>query len=160
VILLLKNVVFTLLVPATVAVYIPWLIVRSQPLASLASLFVASILFAVGATIYLWCVWDFATFGRGTPAPVDPPKRLVVRGLYRYSRNPMYVGALTVILGWVVLFPTLTLLLYGLCVAIAFHLFIVFYEEPHLRKVFGAEYEEYCSRVGRWLARLSKAHRM
>ena len=156
--LFLKNLVFTLVVPATVAGYVPWLIVRGQPIDSLGRLITSLILFAVGGTIYLWCVWDFASFGRGTPAPIDAPKRLVVRGLYQYTRNPMYVGVLTVIAGWAVLSPTLTLLLYGLCIGGAFQLFIVLYEEPHLRRAFGMEYEQYCARVGRWLTVSSSAH--
>jgi protein-S-isoprenylcysteine O-methyltransferase Ste14 len=156
--LFLKNLAFTLVVPAAVAGYVPWLIVRGQPIDSLGRVFASLILFAIGGAIYFWCVWDFARFGRGTPAPIDAPKRLVVRGLYRYTRNPMYVGVLTVIVGWAVLAPILTLLVYGLCVGTAFHLFIVHYEEPHLRKVFGVDYEQYCSRVGRWLTVSSRAH--
>lgn len=155
--LFLKNLVFTLLVPATVAGYLPWLIVRGQPIDSPGRLIVSMTLFAIGATIYLWCVWDFASFGRGTPAPIDAPKRLVVRGLYRYTRNPMYVGVLIIIVAWAALAPILTLLVYGLCVGTAFHMFIVLYEEPHLRKVFGLEYKQYCSRVGRWLTVSSSA---
>ena len=108
----------------------------------------------LGASIYLRCLWDFAAFGRATPAPIDPPKRLVVRGLYRYIRNPMYVGVLTTILGWAVLFRSLPLVLYALAVGVVVHLFIVVYEEPHLRRVFGGDYEDYCSRTGRWLPRL------
>ena len=155
--LFLKNLVFTLVVPATVAGYVPWLIVRGQPIDSPGRLIASLTLFAIGGTIYLWCIWDFASFGRGTPAPIDAPKRLVVRGLYRYTRNPMYVGVLTVIVAWAVLSPTLTLLVYGLCVGTGFHMFIVLYEEPHLRAVFGVEYEQYCSRVGRWVAVSSRA---
>lgn len=111
---------------------------------------------ALGAGIYAWCVWDFASFGRGTPAPIDAPKKLVVRGLYRYARNPMYVGVLAVILGWALLFRALSLLPYAMLVAGCFQAFIVLYEELHLRAEFGREYDEYCSRVGRWLPRLKR----
>lgn len=149
--LFLKNLVFTLVVPGTVAVYLPWLIAGDNVIGSVAAVVSALLLLLVGGGIYLWCLWDFAAFGRGTPAPVDAPKRLVVRGLYRYTRNPMYVGVLTVILGWAMLFQAPALVLYALAVATGFQLFVVLYEEPHLRKVFGAEYEDYCSRVGRWL---------
>lgn len=93
-------------------------------------------------------------FGRGTPAPIDAPKRLVVRGLYRYTRNPMYLGVLTVILGWAFLFPIGTLVIYGLVVAAGFHLFVMYCEEPHLKRTFGRDYEVYSIRVGRWLPRL------
>jgi protein-S-isoprenylcysteine O-methyltransferase Ste14 len=113
---------------------------------------VGSLLLVLGASTYLWCLWDFGTVGRGTPAPIDPPKQLVARGLYKYSRNPMYVGVLTVILGFAVLFRSGPIALYSACVATAFCLFVVFYEEPHLKRVFGSGYEEYCSRVPRWLS--------
>ena len=109
--------------------------------------------FAVGGATYAWCVWDFATFGRGTPAPIDAPKKLVVRGLYRYTRNPMYVGVLTVISGWAVLFQTGPLVLYAALVGTGFHLFVVLYEEHHLHREFGDDYDAYRAQVGRWLPR-------
>jgi protein-S-isoprenylcysteine O-methyltransferase Ste14 len=112
------------------------------------------VLFAAGGAIYGWCVWDFAAFGRGTPAPIDAPKRLVVRGLYRYTRNPMYLGVLTVILAWAVLFGFFELLVYAACVWVCFQCFVVYYEEPHLKKTFGASYDQYLARVGRWLPRI------
>lgn len=153
--LFLKNLAFTLVVPGTVAVYLPWVIARGKPIGSLGAALPAVVLLIIGGAMYLWCLWDFATFGRGTPAPIDAPKRLVVRGLYRYTRNPMYVAVLTFILGWGVLFELLSLVLYALAVGVVVHLFVLFYEEPHLRRVFGLDYEEYCSRVGRWLPKIS-----
>jgi protein-S-isoprenylcysteine O-methyltransferase Ste14 len=155
VLLFLKNLVFTLVVPGTVAGYLPWFIARGEPIGSPGYVLTSLVLVLLGGTIYLWCLWDFASFGRGTPAPIDAPKRLVVRGLYRYTRNPMYVGVLTVILGWAVLFQSLPLVLYAFAVGAVVHSFIVFYEEPHLRRVFGVEYEDYCSRVGRWFPAVS-----
>lgn len=152
--LLLKNLVFTLLVPGTVAGYLPWWIARDRPLASGAALAAAIALLAVGGAIYAWCVWDFATFGRGTPAPIDAPRRLVVRGLYRYTRNPMYVGVLTVVLGQAALFRSMGLLVYAVVVAMCFHLFVTAYEEPRLADEFGSAYETYRSRVPRWLPSL------
>ena len=151
--LLLKNLLFTVIVPGTVAVYIPLQIVAGRPPVSRIGLAMGIPALLLGAFIYSWCVWDFATFGRGTPAPIDAPKHLVVRGLYHYTRNPMYVGVLTVILGWALLFRAANLVLYALVVGTCFHLFIVLYEEPHLRTVFGGQYETYCSQVARWLPR-------
>lgn len=151
--LLLKNLLFTLAVPGTVAIYVPLLIVRVLSPDSGIRLLVSLVFFLVGGSIYTWCVWDFAVFGRGTPAPIDAPKKLVVRGLYRYTRNPMYLGVLTIILGWAVLYKAPRLVLYALCVGVCFQCFIVFYEEPHLQRVFGSSYEEYRARVGRWLPR-------
>jgi protein-S-isoprenylcysteine O-methyltransferase Ste14 len=149
--LLIKNIAFTVLVPGTVAVVVPVVVIRhgaAQP--SLASV-PAFVMLVIGGAVYAWCVWDFAVAGRGTPAPIDPPSTLVVRGLYRYSRNPMYVGVLSVIAGWATLFQSTSIAIYGACVAAAFHLFVLAYEEPHLRRVFGAAYVQYCSQVSRWV---------
>ena len=153
-ILFLKNVLFTLLLPGTIAVWIPLSLTRNLHIRPGMSQLMAIIAFATGGMIYLWCVWDFATFGRGTPAPIDAPKKLVVRGLYKYVRNPMYVGVLTVILGWSILYHSLNLLLYTLCVTVGFNIFILLYEEPHLRTIFGNQYDEYCKKVGRWFPKL------
>ena len=151
--LFLKNLAFTFLVPGTVAGAVPLWIAQGRRPASGPALVLALVLLVLGGAIYAWCVWDFATFGRGTPAPIDAPKKLVVRGLYRYTRNPMYVGVLTVIVGQSVLFRTPSLLVYAGVVAACFHLFITGYEEPHLADAFGAEYDAYRSRVSRWLPR-------
>ncbi len=154
--LLLKNLLFTLLVPGTVAAYVPLIIahgrgVTSEPLL----LTIGVLLIGLGAGVYTWCLWDFAAFGRGTPLPLAAPVRLVVRGPYRYTRNPMYLGVLSVILGWAAIRPAAAcaLLLYAALVAIAFHTFIVHCEEPKLRESFGAIYDAYAAQVGRWLPR-------
>jgi protein-S-isoprenylcysteine O-methyltransferase Ste14 len=119
--LLLKDLLFTLVVPGTVAVYVPLLIAQGCAAASGLLFALALAVLTLGSAIYAWCVWDFATVGRGTPAPVDAPKQLVIRGLYRYIRNPMYVGVLLVILGWAVLFRAMVLVLYALLVGTGFH---------------------------------------
>jgi len=151
VLLFVKNLLFTILVPGTVAVFVPLCAFRhSEADISLGSV-AAAVLLLIGALIYGWCLWDFAITGRGTPAPIDPPKSLVVRGLYKYTRNPMYVGVLCVIAGWALLFHSFSLSIYGVCVAASFHLFVLLYEEPYLKRTFGAAYEGYCSRVHRWL---------
>lgn len=152
--LLLKNLLFTLVIPATAAVYVPLLIASSRSASTGMPAVIGVSVLVLGAAIYAWCVWDFATFGRGTPAPIDAPKRLVVRGLYRHTRNPMYVGVLSVTLGWAVFFQSLAIVLYAVALWIGFHVFVVLYEEPHLLSVFGKEYQDYCSDVGRWVPRL------
>jgi len=149
--LVLKNLLFTVVVPGTVAVYLPTSLSQGAR-GGQASLAGAAVFFALGLGIYLWCLWDFATFGRGTPAPIDAPKHLVVRGLYRYSRNPMYLGVLTVIAGWLVLSPSVRLAVYLAAVWTMFELFVILYEEPRLLELFGTEYSEYKRRVGRWLS--------
>ncbi len=152
-ILFLKNLLFTLIVPGSAAVYIPLLLAQDRSPASGPVLLVALGLLVMGAVIYVWCVWDFAAFGHGTPAPFDAPRKLVVRGLYRYTRNPMYLGILTSLLGWAVMFQAPPLIIYAFCLAIGFQLFIVLYEERRLGRQFGAEYHIYCTQVGRWLPR-------
>ena len=114
VLLLLKNLLFTILVPGTVAVFVPLYFFSHADFQVSALSVIAGILLLLGASIYAWCLWDFAITGRGTPAPIDPPKTLVARGLYRYTRNPMYVGVLTVIGGWALLFGSTKLAIYGL----------------------------------------------
>jgi protein-S-isoprenylcysteine O-methyltransferase Ste14 len=151
--LLLKNLLFTVLIPGTVAVYLPHALLADQPPAAFGWRLTALPVLAAGVAIYAWCVWDFATFGGGTPAPIEAPRRLVVRGLYRYSRNPMYVGVLTTIVGWALRYRSPALLLYAGVVGLCFQSFIILYEEPHLARVFGAEYAAYRASVGRWLPR-------
>ncbi len=152
--LLLKNLLFTVLVPGTVAFFVPYRIVfRGTESVRLDAvrLALAAPLVVLGLVIYFWCLWDFAVRGRGTPAPVDPPKHLVVRGLYARVRNPIYVGVLLVVTGWAVLFHSRAVLEYGIVLGLLFHLFVVLVEEPQLRRRFGASYQSYCRAVPRWL---------
>ena len=116
----------------------------------------AAIPSVLGFAVALRCVWDFGRIGHGTPAPVAPPKRLVVVDFYRYVRNPMYTGLAAGWIGlWVVFgHPNPLAIAAAAVVALGVHLFVVFYEEPTLRRKFGAEYEEYCRNVNRWLPRL------
>ncbi|WP_263367279.1 methyltransferase family protein [Edaphobacter bradus] len=110
----------------------------------------------LGFAVALRCVWDFGWTGHGTPAPFAPPRRLVVVGFYRYVRNPMYVGFF---MGWAGLWvvfgrASAWAIAFAIVAVIGVNLFVMFYEEPHLRRVFGAEYEEYCRNVNRWAPRL------
>jgi protein-S-isoprenylcysteine O-methyltransferase Ste14 len=104
----------------------------------------------------LWCFWDFLVKGRGTPAPIDPPKELVVAGLYNYVRNPMYVGVLVIIIGHFLWFKTVWMVVHAVVVFLAFHSFVTLYEEPHLRKTFGMAYESYAKKVPRWIPHVNK----
>lgn len=149
-----RSLLFTVVVPGTVAGWVPLAILRDAPLAGagfLRWLGVAPL--AAGLAIYAWCVTDFATQGRGTPAPIDPPTELVRRGLYGVTRNPMYVGVIAVLAGEAWLFASLPLALYAAGVLACFHLFVTLYEEPTLRRSFGEAYERYCAAVPRWLPR-------
>ncbi len=109
----------------------------------------------LGAAFALWCVAAFAWIGKGTPAPFDPPRRLVIRGPYRFVRNPMYIGAAMALAGAALFYAALPLFLFVCGFLLVTHLFVVIYEEPTLRRSFGPEYEAYCRRVRRWWPRAS-----
>jgi protein-S-isoprenylcysteine O-methyltransferase Ste14 len=115
------------------------------------SRFLAFPLWIVGAWIIIQCSVDIVRRGRGTPAHLDPPKQLVITGLYRRVRNPIYLGALTVLLGYTLWFGSILVMLYSLLAFLGFHFLIIFIEESILRHNFGAAYEEYVKRVPRWM---------
>jgi protein-S-isoprenylcysteine O-methyltransferase Ste14 len=104
-----------------------------------------------GAAIALWCIFTFALIGKGTPAPFDPPRRLVVRGPYRFVRNPMYIGAALALFGAALFYKSIPLLIYVALFCVITHLFVVLYEEPTLNRTFGQHYHVYCQGVRRWL---------
>jgi hypothetical protein len=133
----LKTLIFTVIMPGTVTVYIPYWLLSSPSTPTPLS-------------IGLWR-------GKGTPAPIDPPKELVMRGLYRYVRNPMYVGILTLLIGETLFFASRQLFIYAGVIFLFFNLFVIFYEEPALRQKFGESYRRYCETVPRWIPRWTKA---
>jgi protein-S-isoprenylcysteine O-methyltransferase Ste14 len=151
----LRSLLFLIVVPGTVAGYVPLALLRKGPQLETGILsYLAFPLWLTGGVILLWSFWNFLKEGRGTPAPIDAPKELVAVGFYRYVRNPMYVGVLTMILGHFLWFGFWNLLLYAIVVFIAFHSFVTYYEEPTLKRKFGKPYEEYLERVPRWIPRL------
>jgi len=156
-VLALRSVLFALLLPGTVTVAIPYFIAFRGRVAQFSQWtpwrYAGLLPLTVGAAIVLWCIWDFAVVGRGTLAPIDPPTQLVVRGPYRWVRNPMYVGAVLVLLGEAALFVSVVLLIYGAIFFVVAHCFVVLYEDPTLHRQFGASYDTYCLRVRRWIAR-------
>jgi len=104
-----------------------------------------------GFALVLWCLVTFAFVGKGTAAPFDPPRRLVVVGPYRFVRNPIYVGAVVAMLGAAMVLWSWWLVLYALVVLVVTHVLVILYEEPHLRSVFGQSYEDYLHSVHRWI---------
>lgn len=152
--LLVRTLLFTVLIPGTVVVYLPHAIAGASleipRLVLSAGTIMAGIPGLLGCALVASCMWVFVIRGEGTPAPVDPPKRLVVEGAYRFTRNPMYVGILCILASEALLAGTLSLWVYAGLVLAMFHVFVIAYEEPHLRKQFGRQYEEYCRRVPRW----------
>ncbi len=153
----LKSLFFLILVPGLLIGYLPYRISTSDTeLFALGVLrFLAFPLLLTGWVAMLWCFWNFLVNGRGTPAPIAPPKELVSVGLYRYIRNPMYVAGIIALFGWILWSPSLPLILAPFLFFIAAHLFVTGYEEPTLKKKFGAVYEEYRRRVPRWIPRFN-----
>lgn len=143
------------MVPGTVTLYLPYRILISEvghlPTPVAWHGLPSGIGWLAGMLIYLRCVRDFAIEGLGTPAPLDPPKQLVANGLYRYSRNPMYLGVLLMLVSESVLFGQMALLLYAATVGIVLQMMVMFYEEPLLRARFGESYRDYCRQVPRWI---------
>ena len=113
------------------------------------------IICSLGAIIALSCVFAFAFIGKGTPAPFDPPRRLVIRGPYRFVRNPMYLGVATALAGAALFYTSTALLAFVALFLVVTHLFVLLYEEPTLHRSFGPEYEVYCHSVHRWLPSMS-----
>ena len=113
------------------------------------------VLMTAGGTLAFACVVTFVTCGEGTPAPFDPPRKFVAAGPYQFVRNPMYVGGFTVLWGFGLYEQSPTILLFTLPWLLSAHLFVILYEEPHLRVTFGAPYEAYCHSVRRWLPHCS-----
>lgn len=112
------------------------------------------VMVALGASLALWCVLTFAFVGKGTPAPFDPPRRLVVLGPYRIVRNPMYIGAGLALAGAALFYRSAALLGFTGAFFLATYLFVRLYEEPTLRRMFGEEYETYSQQVYRWWPKL------
>src|SRR6266498_1071763 len=148
----IKSLLFLIVAPGMVAGYIPLALLRRGPQIETGIFdYLAFPLWAMGGIILLWSFMNFMIQGRGTPAPIDPPKELVVVGFYRYVRNPMYVGIFLILLGHFLWFKSVWLLVYLVIAFLIVHLFVILYEEPTLKGKFGAAYEEYLKRVPRWI---------
>lgn len=152
----LKTLIFSILVPGSVAGVIPWLLLQGSGAAVLLlpSIWMVGFLpMLLGVGLYLWCAGAFTFIGKGTPAPIDAPKVLVIQGPYQWVRNPMYIAVLAVVIGEAILFRSLLLVEYALLVWLVVHLFVVFVEEPSLRSQFRGSYETYLRTVRRWFPR-------
>jgi protein-S-isoprenylcysteine O-methyltransferase Ste14 len=149
--MLLRALIAFLALPGVVAIAIPlWITWNRRPAGEPWSS-IGVVMLAVGFALLLWCVRDFYVTGKGTLAPWSPPRNLVRVGLYRYTRNPMYVAVTMMLAGWTMCFWSRTLAIYTCFVMVAFHLRVVFGEEPWLARTHGAAWEQYKSKVPRWL---------
>ena len=137
-----------LILPGAVGFLVPWLLRPDPAHRSFHALALAPL--TIGIFLLLWCVRDFYVAGKGTLAPWDPPRRLVIVGLYRRSRNPMYVAVSLVLIGWALAYRSEALLIYALAVMLMFHLRVVFFEEPWLARTHGEDWQRYRTRVPRW----------
>jgi len=157
--LVARSLLWTILFPGFFAGYVPWRyfgVGQAEVSSSNPAHVLAVLLMAAGAVLLGACILEFARSGRGTLSPVDPPRHLVVRGLYRYVRNPMYLSVTAIVLGEVLLTGSTSLAVYWAVWFGCVNLFVIGYEEPTLRRQFGASYDEYAQRVGRWIPTLGR----
>jgi len=156
-----RAITYSTLFIAFLLIYLPGRVLSrsgiSRPASMGAPQIAGMIIGTAGALLALWCIFTFVSIGKGTPAPFDPPRRLVIRGPYRYVRNPMYLGAAVSLAGAGLFYESVTLLVYGLAFLFAAHFFVVSYEEPALQRTFGTEYEAYRRGVHRWRPRIRPA---
>ena len=154
--LALRSLLWTILLPGFFAGYVPW---RFFGLALVKvhvfnpSHLLGLLLMSMGVALLGACIFEFARSGQGTLSPADPPRHLVIRGLYRYVRNPMYLSVTTIVFGEALLAGSRALVFYWAVWFLGVNLFVIGYEEPTLRRLFGASYDEYIQRVGRWIPR-------
>ena len=159
--LMVRAVLWAAVLPGLTVCFVPWRFfgVASAALDMTHPAHLAGLTFvAAGASLLAACIWEFAQRGRGTLSPLDPPRRLVISGLYRFVRNPMYVSVTAVVIGQAALFGDWRLLVYGAVFWLACHLFVMGYEEPTLARTFGDEYERFRANVPRWIPRLTPWH--
>jgi protein-S-isoprenylcysteine O-methyltransferase Ste14 len=149
--LIVRNLMFTVVVPGLGGVWVPWRILTRNGHTAAPAAWEAIPLIVAGTALYVWCVWNFAAVGGGTPGPWDAPARVVASGPYRWVRNPIYLAALLIVGGEAWLFLSLPLLAYAGAMAVCFHLFVIGYEERTLGRRFGASYAEYRRTVPRWI---------
>ena len=156
----IKTLLWSILVPTTVTIIVPYFTLSTRlnlwrlHLSGFRFLGILPIL--MGVAIYAWSAWNFTFVGKGTPAPFDPPKQLVVTGPYNYLRNPIYTFVILALLGEAIFFESTGLLVYAALVFSFLHLWLVLYEEPGLKRRFGKSYETYCATVSRWFPKPTK----
>jgi protein-S-isoprenylcysteine O-methyltransferase Ste14 len=151
--LIIRNVVFTIVVPGLGGAWLPWRILTRDGRTVAPAAWEATPVIALGIVLYAWCVANFAAVGDGTPGLWDSPRRVVASGPYRWVRNPIYISAFLIVSGESWLFLSPRLLAYAGAMAVCFHLFVSGYEEPALRRRFGEAYLDYQRAVPRWIPR-------
>ena len=154
---LLGTIAFVAVIPVSVIVLVPyWLTgwrLAAPFLATTLTRWLGALLIVASIPVFVAFVGRFVFEGRGTPAPVAPTEHLVVGGPFRWTRNPGYVAVVSLVAGQALVFGSSGVLAYAIMIAIAFHAFVLLYEEPTLRRTYGPEYDAYCARVPRWIPR-------
>lgn len=150
-----RTVLYLAIIVGLVVIFLPAETIERTGLARASSTgisqFAGAMITLAGVGLALWCALTFALVGRGTPLPFDPPRRLVIAGPYRWVRNPMAMGAGSALVGVALFYESLPWFLFAGLFMLAIHAFVMLYEEPTLRRMFGAQYAVYCTRVSRWL---------
>jgi protein-S-isoprenylcysteine O-methyltransferase Ste14 len=150
-----RTVVYLVIIVGLVAIFLPAEVLERSGVTRASPVRIIEIagatLTLAGVGLALWCAFTFAVLGRGTPLPFDPPRRLVIAGPYRWVRNPMAIGAGSALVGVGLFYKSLPFLIFAVLFVLGIHTFVVLYEEPTLRRAFGAEYLAYCRKVNRWL---------
>jgi protein-S-isoprenylcysteine O-methyltransferase Ste14 len=158
--LMVRSALWAAVLPGVTVFFIPWRFfgVSSSAVEPTNPMHLTGLVFvAGGASLLAACIWEFARRGRGTLSPLDPPRRLVISGLYRFVRNPMYVGGALALIGANLIVPSTGLLLYSLSWFAAVSTFVRLYEEPALKRSFPDQYPAYVAAVPRWIPRLTPA---
>ncbi len=152
---LFRSIVYAALFISVVLVFIPEQILIATGITRPAQIgplhSVGLVLVVLGGALAIWCILTFALVGKGTPAPFDPPRKLVAAGPYRWVRNPMYIGAGAALSGAALFYHSAALMAFAAAFFVITHLFVVFYEEPTLERTFGARYADYRNAVPRWV---------
>jgi protein-S-isoprenylcysteine O-methyltransferase Ste14 len=152
----MRSLLWAALLPGVVSVFVPWAFFGADPTTFDPSSLrhaLGAIVMAIGVALTVVCIADFARRGRGTLSPLDPPRFLVVNGLYRYVRNPMYLGVATLGIGELMVWPSRGLAIWWLSWFFWVNVFVIAVEEPSLRRQFGSSYRDYANSVGRWIPR-------
>ena len=152
-----RAMVYAVLFIGLILIYLPARVLASfgfvRPTTLEVPQIIGMVIGTAGAIIAIWCILTFASIGKGTPAPFDPPRNLVIQGPYMFVRNPMYIGAGLALIGAAIFYGSWPLLGYAALFFLVTHLFVLLYEEPTLRRTFGEEYEAYCRQIRRWWPR-------
>jgi protein-S-isoprenylcysteine O-methyltransferase Ste14 len=154
---LVGTIVFVAAVPGSVVVLVPWWLSGGRIAGTGVAIVVGVATILAALPLFVSFCSRFVWEGRGTPAPIAPTERLVVGGPYRWVRNPGYVAVTSILIGEALALGSAAVLAWAVLVVLAFHVFVITYEEPTLRSTFGAEYDAYCRRVPRWLPRAPRA---